>query len=242
MKKKNLEKQQAADTLQEAQEELKDQQQPPKKEARDKHKDKQQSQKKEVQEEPKDDQQPPKKEPWTAGRVLKEIYPYLIVVAAALFLNTFIITNARTPSASRETTVMTGEHVFGNRLAYINSDPKRYEIIIFKFPDDESRLFIKRIIGLPGDTIEVKNGDVYINGVNDMENEQQFISSNLYDNFGPYTVPEDSYFVMGDNRGHSNDSRFWDNKCVKRSKIVGRAGFRYWPLNKIGFINKYADN
>ena len=181
------------------------------------------------------------KEPWTPKRVFLEILPYLGVIAAALFLNTFIIINARIPSASMETTVMTGEHVFGNRLAYTNADPERYQIIIFHFPDDEKRLFIKRIIGLPGDTIELKNGQVYINGVNDMENEP-FVSSDLGDNYGPYTVPEDCYFVMGDNRGHSNDSRFWKNTCVKRSQIVGGAGFRYWPLNKMGFINKYADN
>ena len=182
-----------------------------------------------------------KKEPWTVGRVIREIYPYLIVVALAILLNTFIIINARIPSASMETTIMTGEHVFGNRLAYISSDPKRYEIVIFKFPDDESRLFVKRIIGLPGDTIELKDGQVYINGVNDMENES-FVSTDLHDDFGPYVVPEGYYFMMGDNRAHSNDSRFWKNTCVAKEKIVGRAGLRYWPLNKIGFINKYADN
>ena len=182
-----------------------------------------------------------KKEPWTVKRVIKEIYPYIIVIAAALLVNTFIFINARIPSASMETTIMTGEHVFGNRLAYVNADPKRYEIVIFRFPDDEKRLFVKRIIGLPGDTIEIKGGQVYINGVNDMENEP-FVSTDLHDNYGPYTVPEDCYFVMGDNRAHSNDSRFWKNTCVKRSQIVGRAGLRYWPLNKIGFINQYADN
>lgn len=184
---------------------------------------------------------PVQKEPWTFKRVMKEIYPYIIVVAAALMVNTFFIINARIPSASMETTIMTGEHVFGNRLAYINSDPARYEIVIFKYPDDESRLFVKRIIGLPGDTIEIKDGQVYINGVNDMENET-FVSSDRHDDYGPYTVPEGCYFMLGDNRAHSNDSRFWHNTCVKREKIVGRAGLRYWPLNKFGFINKYAKN
>ena len=94
---------------------------------------------------------------------------------------------------------------------------------------------------MPGDTIEIKGGQVYINGVNDMENET-FVSSDLHDDFGPYTVPENSYFMMGDNRAHSNDSRFWVHTCVTRDESVGRAGLRYWPLNKIGFINKYADN
>ena len=171
----------------------------------------------------------------TAMWYVKEILPYVLIIVAALLLNTFIIINARIPSASMETTIMTGERVFGNRLAYKVSDPKRYEIAIFKFPDDESRLFVKRVIGLPGDTIELRNGAVYINGVNDMENET-FISTNLGDDFGPYVVPED------DNRAHSNDSRFWDHTCVRKDQLVGRAGFRYWPLNKIGFINQYASN
>lgn len=177
----------------------------------------------------------------TAMWYVKEILPYVLIIVAALLLNTFIIINARIPSASMETTIMTGERVFGNRLAYKVSDPKRYEIAIFKFPDDESRLFVKRVIGLPGDTIELRNGAVYINGVNDMENET-FISTNLGDDFGPYVVPEDCYFMMGDNRAHSNDSRFWDHTCVRKDQLVGRAGFRYWPLNKIGFINQYASN
>ena len=174
----------------------------------------------------------------TAMWYVKEILPYVLIIVAALLLNTFIIINARIPSASMETTIMTGERVFGNRLAYKVSDPKRYEIAIFKFPDDESRLFVKRVIGLPGDTIELRNGAVYINGVNDMENET-FISTNLGDDFGPYVVPEDCYFMMGDNRAHSNDSRFWDHTCVRKDQLVGRAGFRYWP---IGFINQYASN
>ncbi|MDO5703356.1 MAG: signal peptidase I [Lachnospiraceae bacterium] len=172
---------------------------------------------------------------------IKEIMPYVLIIIAALFLNTFIIINARIPSGSMETTIMTGERVFGSRLAYRNSDPERYEIVIFHYPDDESLLFVKRVIGLPGDTIELRGGQVYINGVNDMENES-FVSSDLKDDFGPYTVPEGCYFMLGDNRAHSNDSRFWKTKCVSRDKIVGRAGLRYWPLNKIGFINKYAKN
>lgn len=174
-------------------------------------------------------------------RVLKEILPYVAMVAAVLLLNTFIIINARIPSQSMETTVMTGDRLFGNRLAYLRSDPKRYDIIIFHYPDDESQLFVKRLIGLPGDTVELKNGVVYINGEHDPVDEE-FTSTNRHDNYGPVTVPEGCYFMMGDNRAHSNDSRFWKSTFVKRSQIVARAGLRYWPLNKIGFINKYSDN
>ena len=97
----------------------------------------------------------------TAMWYVKEILPYVLIIVAALLLNTFIIINARIPSASMETTIMTGERVFGNRLAYKVSDPKRYEIAIFKCPDDESRLFVKRVIGLPGDTIELRKSMIW---------------------------------------------------------------------------------
>lgn len=174
-------------------------------------------------------------------KIIKEILPYALIVGAVLLLNRFVVINAKIPSQSMETTLMIGDRLFGNRLAYLNSDPKRYDIVIFHYPDDESQLFVKRLIGLPGDTIEVKNGVVYINGEHD-DTDDGFTSTDLYDDFGPYTVPDNCYFMMGDNRAHSNDSRFWTTTCVRRDQIVERAGFRYWPLNKIGFVNQYSNN
>lgn len=174
-------------------------------------------------------------------KIIKEILPYALIVGAVLLLNRFVVINAKIPSQSMETTLMIGDRLFGNRLAYLNSDPKRYDIVIFHYPDDESQLFVKRLIGLPGDTIEVKNGVVYINGEHD-DTDDGFTSTDLYDDFGPYTVPDNCYFMMGDNRAHSNDSRFWTTTCVRRDQIVARAGFRYWPLNKIGFVNQYSSN
>ncbi len=100
-------------------------------------------------------------------KIIKEILPYALIVGAVLLLNRFVVINAKIPSQSMETTLMIGDRLFGNRLAYLNSDPKRYDIVIFHYPDDESQLFVKRLIGLPGDTIEVKNGVVYINGEHD---------------------------------------------------------------------------
>ena len=113
------------------------------------------------------------------------------------------------------------------RQAYLFSDPKRGDIIVFPFPDDEKVDFIKRIIGLPGETIEGKNGYVYINGKKLVE---KYVTSLLDEDFGPYTVPKDSYFMMGDNRSISDDARYWDNKFVKRSKIMGKALFKYPDL------------
>lgn len=159
----------------------------------------------------------------------------IFVVVFVLVVNNFLIINAKIPSESMENTIMTGDQIFGNRLAYLKNDPKRYDIVIFKYPDNESKLFIKRVIGLPGETVTIKNGKVYIN--DDTEPlDDSYIPEQMQGDFGPYEVPEDSYFMLGDNRNWSKDSRFWNNTYVKREAILGKAVLRYFPFNKIGFI------
>ena len=169
----------------------------------------------------------------------KELFQWVLVIIGAVILafliDTFVIVNAQIPSGSMENTIMTGDRVFGNRLAYKFSDPKRFDIIIFKYPDDESQLFIKRIIGLPGETVEIHDGNIYING-SDTPLEDVDIKEPMEGSFGPYTVPEDCYFVMGDNRNNSRDSRYWEHTFVTRDEILGKAVFRYWPLNKMKFL------
>ena len=161
----------------------------------------------------------------------------ILVAAAAIafVLNTFIIANSRVPSASMENTIMTGDRVVGNRLSYLTKNPERYDVIIFKYPDDESQLFIKRIIGLPGETVEIRDGHIYIDGssepLEDVETKEYMVG-----NYGPYTVPEGCYFVMGDNRNDSKDSRYWIHPYVSKDKILGKAVFRYWPITKMKTI------
>ena len=169
----------------------------------------------------------------------KELFQWVLVIIGAVILafliDTFVIVNAQIPSGSMENTIMTGDRVFGNRLAYKFSDPKRFDIIIFNYPDDESQLFIKRIIGLPGETVEIHDGNIYING-SDTPLEDVDIKEPMEGSFGPYTVPEGCYFVMGDNRNNSRDSRYWENTFVSEDEILGKAVLRYWPLNEIKLL------
>ncbi len=158
--------------------------------------------------------------------------PIVIALIIAIFLKTCIFANIVIPTGSMLNTIQEGDRIIASRLAYINDEPQRYDIIIFKYPDDETQLFAKRIIALPGETVEIKNGIVYITDRNGNESTARtdFITNCIpTGNFGPYTVPLGSYFVMGDNRNDSWDSRYWDNKTVKREKIIGKVKFRYFP-------------
>ena len=157
---------------------------------------------------------------------------FIFVVAVVLVVNNFLLINAKIPSESMEQTIMTGDRVFGNRLAYVFGEPERYDIIIFKYPDDESQLFIKRLIGLPGETVEIRDGKVYIDGALEPLDDS-FVPEVPTGDYGPYKVPENSYFMLGDNRENSRDSRFWDNTFVTFDQIVGKAVLRYFPSIKI---------
>ena len=166
-------------------------------------------------------------------RARTEVIEWIVTIAAAvlvaLFINNFIIVNATVPTSSMEKTIMTNDRVIGFRLSYKSSDPERGDIIIFKNPDNEDILYIKRIIGMPGEKVEVHDGGVYVNG--DLLDEP-YLDVVTEGEFGPYEVPEGHYFMMGDNRNNSADSRYWKNTYLPREKIVGKAVLRYWPSVK----------
>lgn len=161
-----------------------------------------------------------------------EIFSWIkLVITAfiiAIVINNFVIVKAEVPTGSMENTVMTHDQIIGYRLAYLFSEPKRGDIVMFPFPDDESINYLKRIVGLPGEVIEIIDGKVYING-NSEPLEEDYLKEKPNGSYGPYTVPKDSYFMMGDNRNSSLDSRFWEHPFVKKDKIIGRAVFRYSP-------------
>lgn len=174
-------------------------------------------------------------EPTGMAAVWDYLKTFVIIFCVVFALNKLVYINAVIPSESMQTTIMKGDRIIGNRLAYIKDDPERYDIVIFKYPDDPSKIFIKRVIGLPGETVAIKDGKVYIDGKEKPE-AVSFCHEEMTGEFGPYEVPEDSYFVMGDNRNNSLDSRYWENTYVKKDAILAKAGFRYWPFQKIGLV------
>jgi signal peptidase I len=168
------------------------------------------------------------------GKIIREIFDWLkyiaIAVVLALLINNFVLINAEVPTGSMEKTIMINDRLFAFRLSYMFSKPQRGDIIVFKFPDNESIPYVKRIIGLPGETVEMTDGKVYIDGT---LLEEPYLTVIPVGTYGPYTVPEDSYFMLGDNRNSSVDSRFWEHTFVHRDKILGKIFLRYWPDPKI---------
>lgn len=156
----------------------------------------------------------------------------LIVVAAfllALIIQRFAVKPFAIPSESMEPTLLKGDRVLVNRLAYRFGDPKRGDIVVFRPPLGHED-YIKRIVAIEGDTVAVHKGKLYINGI---PQEEPYLKEPLIEgDFDETTVPEDAVFVMGDNRNNSGDSRVFGS--VARSAIVGKAFARYWPLSRLG--------
>jgi signal peptidase I len=128
-----------------------------------------------------------------------------------------------------------GDWVMVSKASYFFSDPQRGDVIVFDPPFDSPHPFIKRVIGLPGETVEIKDGKVSINGT---ALDEEYIMSPPNYTMPAIEVPENEYFVLGDNRNNSNDSHYgW---AVPRDNIIGKAWFRYWPLSKWGIIKHYS--
>ncbi len=155
----------------------------------------------------------------------------LWAVVLALIIRTFVIQAFWIPSGSMIPTLLPGDRVLVCKFWYAIQPPKRGQIFVFKYPVDPKRDFVKRIIGLPGDTLEIRQGTVYLNGEPQKEPYVAFPDAYTME---PVTVPDDSFFAMGDNRPNSQDSRFWG--FVPRKNIRGPAFFRYWPIKRIGLL------
>lgn len=152
----------------------------------------------------------------------------VIAIIVAFIITNFIIVNAIVPTGSMKNTIMPNDRLIAFRLSYLFSSPERGDIIVFRAPDDEEMLYVKRIIGMPGETINIIDGKVYIND-SEQPLDDEYIMEDMLGSFGPYTVPEDSYFMLGDNRNDSQDSRYWDNTFLPKDNILGKAVFKYYP-------------
>ena len=164
--------------------------------------------------------------------ILREVLGWVRTIAIAVILagliNFFLIANSSVPTGSMETTIPAGSRIIGWRPDYHFEDPQRGDIVIFKYPDDESMTFVKRIIGMPGETVTIIDGKVYINN-STTPLDEPYLTQTPTGSFGPYLVPADSYFMLGDNRDNSKDSRYWNNPYVSRDKILAKVYFMWWP-------------
>jgi len=167
---------------------------------------------------------------------------FALAILLALTVRTFVVQAFKIPSGSMIPTLSIGDHILVNKFVYgikmpftdwvmvPISQPKRGDVIVFKYPEDESKDFIKRVVGLPGDVVEVRDKAVYVNDkladTSRTQHTDPTVHQDRRDNFGPVTVPPGAYFVMGDNRDQSLDSRFWG--FVKEQKIRGKAFLIYW--------------
>jgi len=156
----------------------------------------------------------------------------VFAVIFALVITNFVIVNASVPTGSMEGTIRVNDRIVAFRLSYVFSDPRVFDIIVFRGPDDSSILYVKRIVGEPGDTINIVDGRVFVND-SLVPQRDSFVQGEFIGNFGPYVVPDGHFFVLGDNRTNSVDSRHWNNTFVERGQILGRVVFRYFP----GFQN-----
>ena len=156
----------------------------------------------------------------------------LWALVLALVLRTFVVQAFWIPSGSMIPTLDPGDRVLVLKFWYHlpSLDPKRGDVVVFKYPVDPRRDFVKRVIGLPGETVELREGKVYVNGVQIAE--PYVVNTDTY-TMAATEVPKDSYFCMGDNRPNSQDSRFWG--FVPRNFLKGPVVFRYWPLTRLGF-------
>ena len=175
------------------------------------------------------------------GSVMRELLGWLFYILIIIGLTYLIITyvgqRTRVSGSSMETTLSDGDNLIVDKLSYRFQDPKRFDIVVFPYKYEENTYYIKRIIGLPGDTVQVKDGYTYINGElleSDIYGAEVMIEAGVASE--PITLGEDEYFVLGDNRNHSLDSRDPSVGILKREDLIGRAWVRIYPFDKMGVI------
>ena len=170
--------------------------------------------------------------------VLREYVETLVGAAIlAVLIMTFVARAFTVDGPSMRPTLEDGQRLLVDRLTYRFQDPQRGDVIVFRYPANPRQHFIKRIIAIPGDEVLISRGTVYVNGV---ALEEPYIAGPMFGSFGPVVVPPDSYFVLGDNRNNSEDSRDRRVGFVPRDHIIGRAIWRYWPITEMSILRTPA--
>lgn len=175
----------------------------------------------------------PKRKSW--GPALREMLETILMTVVIFFMIRFAVENYRIEGFSMEPNFHDGQFLLVNKVWYKIDHPQRGDVIIFHFPLNETKNYIKRVIGLPGETVQVRAGRVY---VNDVLMQEQFPFNHAYYDWGPITLSPDEYFVLGDNRPESSDSHFWGP--VPSKDIVGKAWVSYWPPQLWGVVPDYS--
>ncbi|MFV0364428.1 MAG: signal peptidase I [Suipraeoptans sp.] len=177
------------------------------------------------------------KKPSITRELMGWIMYIVIIVLISWLIITFIGVRTRVSGSSMETTLHDGDNLIVDKISYRFRDPNRYDIIVFPYKYEEDTHYIKRIVGLPGETIQVIDGYMYINGKlleSDVYGAEVMNSPGIADE--PITLGSDEYFVLGDNRNHSSDSRDPSVGVLKREDLTGRAWIRIYPFNNFGII------
>jgi len=187
-----------------------------------------------------DDTPDVKKELWQEA--LSWAKTIILTLLLAFAINNFVIVNAQVPTGSMEDTIRTNDRIVAFRLSYLFRSPERFDVVVFRGPEGDPTLYVKRILGLPGDRLVIIDGHVYING-SQIPERYDFVKGPLIGNHGvfnpetdmlePFVIPDGHFFVLGDYRTNSVDSRQWGETFIPRGRILGRVAFRYFP----GFAN-----
>ncbi len=201
-----------------------------------------------------------KEEVSVKGEMISWVKMIVSALLLAVIIDKFIIVNATVPTGSMENTIMTGSRMLGFRFSYLFGEPKRGDIVVFKYPLNENESYVKRIIGLPGETVYIEEGKIYIQKTEGGEKElleEKYLKEEWVNRTGNYTfkIPKGRYLMLGDNRNSSADARVWleyvkdhnmrypddqwneDVIYVKKSKILGKAIMTYWPIDNIKILN-----
>jgi signal peptidase I len=156
----------------------------------------------------------------------------VIAIILALIIRTFLFQFFWIPSRSMEPTLLINDRIVVTRFSYWFSEPQRGDVVVFKYPLEPNKDYVKRLIGLPGDKVQIKDSKLYVN--DDLIKEPYLPEDLEFEDFGPIEVPDDGYFMMGDNRNNSSDSRVWG--FVEEDLVIGKAQAIYWPLSRMGRV------